>query len=162
MLDPVTALSTAAAIIQLVDFASRTTKESYSLISGAREFPEKHDSLMSSSDADSRLCAGLLESLNASRPLNHDEAFLSRVVENYQKRVEALRSLLDTFVVPQSAEGSRSWRKQILVAMKSEFKKEKVKDLAKEVEDARDQLSNAFLYLLRLVHCLSIHLAIHG
>lgn len=149
MLDPITALSTAAAIIQLVDFATRISRESYNLISGSHELPAKYDSLMLSNNADSQLCSDLLSSLNVSRPLNRDEAFLSQVIEDYQKRSRALRSLLDTFIVRQSADGSRSWRKQILVAMRSELKKEKVKELAERVKDARDQLSNAFLYLIR-------------
>lgn len=151
-MDPFIALGAAAAIVQLVGVATQITREAYSLVTGARESTRKQISLACLNDNDSKLCQDLLESLNARRPLDKNEALLYEVVETYKERVGALRSLLQTLVVRKSANGTKSIAQALKVVIKVEIiKRREIGDLAKAVEEARDQLSNMLLFLLQLV-----------
>ena len=160
-MDPIAALGAAAAVVQLVGVATQITREVYSLVSSARESTQKQISLACLNDNDSQLCQDLLKSLDARRPLDKDETLLYQVVETYKTRVGALRSLLKTLVVRRSADGSKSIVQALKVVIKIEIvKKREIGDLAKAVEEARDQLSNMLLYLLQLVLCLFLRRSI--
>lgn len=138
-MDPIVALGAAAAVVQLVSVATQITREAYGLISGARKSTQRQISLACLNDNDSQLCQDLLEPLDARRPLEKDEALLYQVVETYDSRVGALRSLLQTLVVQKSAKGTKSIVQALKVVIKVEItKKREIGDLAKAVEDARD------------------------
>jgi hypothetical protein len=68
---------------------------------------------------------------------------------------------LQNLVVRKSADGTKSIVQALKVVIKVEIvKRREIEDLAKAVEEARDQLGNMLLYLLQLVLCLSLHRSI--
>jgi hypothetical protein len=153
MLDPLTALSLASSVVQFVDFGAK-------LISDGVELYEKgalsnHDELKQASRDLIYLTGELMSPSQATRSgfqsgpkderLPKEELGLQQLASSCRELGSELISILEGLEAQESQNGLESFRK----AIRSSWKKGKIKDVETRLKRLQDQLGTHLLFLLR-------------
>ena len=146
MLDPLTAISLASAVVQFVDFSVK-------LVSAGHELYDK-GSLSRNDEIEqiSRDLSNLADDLGASRPPSanqpsQDEIALQKLAGSCKELADQMITVLETLKVQKSGHGLESVRK----AVRSMRKKGKILDIEKRLEKVRDELNLRLTAILRSV-----------
>ena len=148
-MDPLSAFSLAAGVIQVADFSSRVVRESYSLIKSGRETPKCLAEIAKLNGLNGSVCDKTLATLSTRSPHDEDESLLHGAVDTCRERVAALSDLMSSLTVESRPDGSKSKRQQVKVSVLSQFKRSDIEAQVKKVEEAQTQLSIAFLNLIQ-------------
>lgn len=149
-MDPLTALSLASGVIQLVDFSTKVARESYSLIRSSEAMPDSCAKLADINKQGNQLCTGILKTIDLKcSQLDDGDRVLKEVVGLYRDRATSLQTLLDKLTVQVGPNGEKSIVKQIKVGFSSQFKRGELESKVKDLEQIQGQLTTALLHLIR-------------
>ena len=102
-MDPLTVLGLASGVVQLIDFSSGVVRESYRLIKSSRDTPIASSKLSEIRITNTKLCANLLFTLDAQKPLSEDDALLETAIETCQSRLADLDATLEQLTLKKRA-----------------------------------------------------------
>lgn len=147
MLDPLTALSIASSVIQIVDFGCKLvseTQEIYHSASGAtKEFVTSREITQ-----DIKLLYQDLRRKNqAFERLGPDDMALGKLVDSCAGEAEALMRLLEELKVPSDANEWKSFKN----AIKSARKKAKVTDIETRLFNIQRQINSRLVLMMTYV-----------
>lgn len=148
-MDPVTGLGLAAGVVQLVDFTYSLVRESYVLIRSSKTTVESAVNISELSKTNDKLCGRLTGVLDASTPLDEDDALLREIVQVLSHRISALQARLKKITVTIRPDGTVSRRQKIKIVFTAQWNREELTVLVEDVEAAQAQLTTAFLSLIR-------------
>lgn len=148
MLDPLTALSLAAAVIQFVDWGSRLLSQSqeiYHSASGATEENVTTKQITSDIAALSKQ----LKDKEAEAPwsLTADDIALRELADSCQREAEKLRVVLNGLEVGKEATKWESFRK----ALKNARRRGKVTEIESRLNKIQQQVNSRLLAMMRFV-----------
>lgn len=101
------------------------------------------------SKTNDKLCGRLTGILNASKPLDEDDALLREIVHVLSHRIFALQARLQKITVIVRPDGTVSRRQKIKIVFSTQWNREGLTVLVEDVEAAQAQLTTAFLTLIR-------------
>jgi hypothetical protein len=149
-MEPLTILSLASGIVQLIDFSAGFIRESHRLVKGSKATSAEVDQLAEIYDMSGKLCGFLTSSLNTKRPLDEEDAALQTAVELCQERLQKLTTMFeDLLTVKHKPGGTKSIRSSLKAAFNTRWKKDDIERLVKALDSAQQQLSNLLLNLIR-------------
>lgn len=148
MLDPLTALSLAAAVIQFVDFGSKliaTSHEIYISVNGAT----KENATIGEVTADIKgFCRRLVEQGDTIHGFSSDEVELTRLARSCEELAHDLLCLLANLKVAPGASKWQAFKKAILAARKGG----NVQDLEKRLSKIQKQIQARLQHMMAYVH----------
>lgn len=151
-MDPLTATSTAAAILQLADFTGKVLSRSQELYKSAKGALVEHEELFFVTTRFNKLLTELKvgprgHDDESSQAFRRSEIYL--VVRDAANATNELLQLLNQLArVPGT---SQRW-KSVRQAVATLWKEDKLRNLEKRVERYREQVSLALMHDLRFVH----------
>jgi len=144
MLDPLTAISLASAVVQFVDFSVK-------LVSAGHELYEK-GSLADNDEVEqiTQDLANLTEELGADRPaaakqLSQDEIAIKKLARSCKELADDMLAVLTTLKAQKSESGLETVRK----SLRNMRKKGKIQDIEKRLGKIRDELNFRLTAILR-------------
>jgi hypothetical protein len=143
------AVGLASAVVQLVDFSAKATRETASLIRNSKEAPDVIAKLLDLEKSNNQLNDNIIRLLAARSTLDQDEELVRDITQNLRTKIIALLEICKTLVVETRADGSKSVKSQIKVGFKVTLKRTGIEDKAKEIGQIQGQLSVAFLHLIQ-------------
>lgn len=146
MLDPLTAISLASAIVQFVDFSLKIvsqTQEIYQSASGAT----RENVTISEITEDIKALNHNIWSSTNNLQLGPSEMALHRLVESCETEADALLLLLAELKVPPDASRWVSFKK----AIKGARQRGKVQELETRLGNLQRQVNSRILYMMKLV-----------
>jgi hypothetical protein len=94
-MEPLTILSLASGIVQLIEFSAGFIRESHRLVKGSKATSAEVDQLAEIYDMSGKLCGFLTNSLNTRRPLEEEDAALQSAVQLCQERLLKLTTMFE-------------------------------------------------------------------
>lgn len=148
MLDPMSARSLAAAIVQFVDFGSKLLVEGYGSYRSAEGATDEQIQIESVAVDLDDLCERLWQAppLTAGKQ-SRGEAALAQLAQECQKVAKELVELLDSLKVTSSGPW-RSWEAARQTVRRA-WKKDKIEKLQKRLDTIRFQINTQLLTLIR-------------
>jgi hypothetical protein len=148
-MDPISATSLAAAIVQLADFTTKVLSRSQELYKSTRGALIQHEELQCVTDMFSKMLAEIGTGQDAEyRSSDKHMSGLGTVVAEAQKTTNELLHLLSQLTrSPGSSERWKSVRQAVLTV----WRDDKLRDLEKRVDRYRNQVSLALMNDLRYV-----------
>lgn len=152
MLDPLTALSLAAAVIQFVDWGSRLLSQSQEIYHSARGATKENVTtaqITSDIKALSKQLKG--KETEALRSPTADDIALRELADSCQREAEELLMVLDRLEVGKEATKWESFRR----AIKNARKRGKITEIESRLNKIQQQVNSRLLAMMRLVAILS-------
>ncbi|KAI7158770.1 hypothetical protein KC349_g4614 [Hortaea werneckii] len=147
-MDPLSALSIGAAVLQFVDFGSRLLVNGYDAYHSVAGATTDNLELEKITQDLSSLCLALeFNHVTSSRVLSRDEKDLLKLALDCRELASSLVQLLQSLKV-KSGTRHRSWE-SIRQAIRSVWKKSEIEDLQARLERIRNEMDSRLLELIR-------------
>ena len=153
MLDPLSALSLASAIVQFLDFGVKLVAETSQIYRSTTGTLNENAELEDATEKIDRLNSKILEQndVGAAEAVSEDESILHELARKSKVIANELLTLLQDLKV-KSAGKSRKWESfRKAVAAQSPGNKGKLQVLEKKLRELQDDISHHLVYLMRHV-----------
>lgn len=149
-MDPLSALSIGAAVLQFVDFGSKLLVNGYDVYHSVAGATTDNLELEKVTQDLSSLCLALeVNHVTSSRALSRDEKALLKLALDCRELAQSLVQLLQGLKVKSDAR-HRSWE-SIRQTIRSVWKKSEIEDLQVRLERIRNEMDSRLLELIRCV-----------
>lgn len=140
-MDPITALSLAAAVVQFVDFGSRLAKDAYTNYKAAEGDPSAEKTEIELTAELSKLCSQLTKHFKSNEQPSDNELAIQKLAQACHNEAQSLVKLLASHTVPDTSTGiSRGWD-ALRKALRHGWNKNQIQEFERKLDRIQLQLS---------------------
>ena len=151
MLDPLTAISLASAIVQFVDFSIKIVSQTQEIYQSASGATRENVTIGEITQDIKDIYQNVTRNVSSRQPQTNDMALL-RLAESCEREADALLLILAELKVPPGASHWTSFRK----AIKSARQKGKVQELETRLGKLQKQANSRLLFMMKCVVARSL------
>jgi hypothetical protein len=145
-MEAIAALGLVSNTIQLIDFTAKLISQSASFLQSSSDAIPENLKIRTLVNENRNQIRKILEETGAQTA---EEKALHQAAKTCDHRVTDLLSVLDRLMVPSRSDGTRSKRKRVWIALKSQWKRDEVTARRADLEQAQRQLNTALLQFIR-------------